>query len=112
LAQLAATELEVTVKLDPSNQYAAVELGKAVGMLNDFARASQGESIEDIKKRAKASNITKEQPPQLTPSSDQPITLTFPRETPVKDIYKALGNAYGINIMFDQALKDDRIAIE
>jgi general secretion pathway protein D len=112
LAQLAATELEVTVKLDPTNQYAAVELGKTVGMLNDLNRANAGESIDDIKRRAKANSITKEQPPQLVPNSEQPITLTFPRETPVKDIYKALGNAFGINVMFDQALKDDRISIE
>src|SRR5206468_2006914 len=35
-----------------------------------------------------------------------------PRETPVKDIYRALGNAFGINVLFDQAVKDDRISIE
>lgn len=112
LAQLASTELEVTVKLDPTNQYAAVELGKTIGMLTDLSRASAGETIDDVKRRAKASSITKEKPPELVPSSDQPITLTFPRETPVRDIYKALGNAFGINMMFDQALKDDRISIE
>jgi general secretion pathway protein D len=112
LAQIAATELEVTVKLDPTNQYAAVELGKTIAMLTDLSRSATGETIDDIKKRAKANGITKEAPPQLVPSSDQPITLTFPRETPVKDIYKALGNAFGINMMFDQALKDDRISIE
>src|SRR2546428_9118076 len=31
LAQLAATELEITIKLDPTNQFAAVEYGKTVG---------------------------------------------------------------------------------
>ena len=111
LAQLAATELELTVKLDPTNQYAAVELAKAVNMVNDLGHVNDRGTIDDVKRRAKA-NITKSQPPQLAPSSDQPISLSFPRETPVKDIYKALGNAFGINIMFDQALKDDRIAIE
>jgi len=62
-----------------------------------------------MKKRA---NITKAQPPQLNPASNEPISLSFPRETPVKDIYRALGNAFGINILFDQAVKDDRISIE
>src|SRR4029079_335421 len=52
------------------------------------------------------------QPPVLNPASNQPISLSFPHETPVKDIYKALGNAYGINILFDQAVKTDPIAIE
>lgn len=111
LMQLAATELELVIKLDPTNQYAAVEYGKAVSALRDAMQAGQPLTIDEIKKRAKA-NITKSAPPQLSPSSDQPISLSFPHETPVKEIYKALGNAFGINILFDQAVKDDRIAIE
>jgi general secretion pathway protein D len=113
LAQLAATELEVTVKLDPTNQFAAVELGKAVALINEANRAaSEHVSIDELKRRAAATSITKAQPPQLNPASNQPISLSFPRETPVKDIYRALGNAFGINVLFDQALKDDRISIE
>jgi len=111
LMQLAATELELVIKLDPTNQYAAVEYGKAVSALREAALANQPASIDELKKRAKA-NITKAAPPQLNPTSDQPISLSFPHETPVKEIYKALGNAFGINILFDQAVKDDRIAIE
>ncbi|MDP9360367.1 MAG: hypothetical protein M3P29_02825 [Acidobacteriota bacterium] len=111
LMQLAATELELVVRLDPTNQYAAVEYGKAVNALQEAARAGQPPSIDEIKRRAKA-NISKSQPPQLNPASDRPIDLTFPRETPVKEIYKALGAGFGINILFDQAVKDDRIAIE
>jgi len=111
LMQLAATELELVIKLDPTNQYAAVEYGKAVSALREAAMANQPATIEELKKRAKA-NITKAAPPQLNPTSDQPISLSFPHETPVKEIYKALGNAFGINILFDQAVKDDRIAIE
>jgi general secretion pathway protein D len=113
LAQLAASELEVAVKLDPTNQYAAVEYGKSVAMINDIQRAKvENVSIDELKRRADKSNITKSQPPALEPTSNQPITLTFPRETPVKDIYRALGNAFGINILFDQAVKDDRVTIE
>ena len=113
LAQLAATELEITVKLDPANQFAAVELEKAVATLQDANRAAnENISIDELKRRAAARSITKAQPPQLNPASDQPISLSFPRETPVKDIYRALGNAFGINVLFDQAVKDDRISIE
>ncbi|HUP62159.1 MAG TPA: secretin N-terminal domain-containing protein [Thermoanaerobaculia bacterium] len=112
LAQLAATELEVTIKLDPSNQFAAVELSKAIQLLNDIQRAaSEKTSVDEVKKRAQSS-ITKAQPPQLNPASNEPISLTFSRDTPVKDIYRALGNAFGINILFDQAVKDDRITID
>ncbi|MBV8517440.1 MAG: hypothetical protein JO197_08570 [Acidobacteria bacterium] len=112
LAQLAATELQLTVRLDATNQYAAVELAKAVGLINDIQRATQESvSVDEIKKRAQSA-ITKAQPPQLNPASNEPISLTFSRDTPVKDIYRALGNAFGINVLFDQAVKDDRITIE
>lgn len=112
LAQMAATELEITVRLDPTNQFAATEMGKAVATINDVNQVLSGASIDEIKKRA-AKNITKSQPPQLNPASDQPISLNFPHETPVKEIYKALGNAFGINILFDVAIKEsDRLAIE
>ena len=111
LGQLAATELEITVKLDSTNQFAATELGKAVRLVQDTMAllTNDKNSIEAMKKRA---SIAKAQPPQLNPASNEPISLSFPHETPVKDIYRALGNAFGINILYDQAVKDDRIAIE
>lgn len=112
LMQLAGTEIELTVRLDPTNQFAAVELGKIVQFMNEVARAANGGTIDDMKRRAKASSVTKAKPPELNPASDEPISLTFPQETPVKDIYRALGNAFGINVLFDQAVKDDRISIE
>lgn len=112
LAQMAASEFQMTVKLDTTNQFAAVEMVKAVELINNINRAaSERLSIDEIKKRAQSS-ITKAQPPQLNPASQEPISLTFSRDTPVKDIYRALGNAFGINVLFDQAVKDDRITIE
>jgi general secretion pathway protein D len=112
LSTLAAGELQLTVKLDPTNQYAAVELSKTYQTIQDLQRAANEQtSIEEIKKRANA-KMTKAQPPTLNPASNEPISLTFSRDTPIKDIYKALGNAFGINILFDQAVKDDRITIE
>jgi len=113
LLQLAATEYQLTIKLDPTNQYAAIEFGKIVQALSDAAKAAnEGTTIDDVKKRAAKNNVTKAQPPALNPASTDPISLSFPRETPVKDIYRALGNAFGINVLFDQAVKDDRISIE
>jgi general secretion pathway protein D len=108
LAQLAGTELQITVRLDPTNQFAAVEMSKVIRIITDSQRAADKNSLAEMKKRA----ITKAQPPVLNPASNQPISLSFPHETPVKDIYKALGSAYGINILFDQAVKNDPIAIE
>src|SRR5712691_6364857 len=58
LMQLAATELQITVKLDPTNQFAAVEMGKAIQALQEAASAAiEGTTIEDIKKRAAKTNI-------------------------------------------------------
>ncbi|HEX6159318.1 MAG TPA: secretin N-terminal domain-containing protein, partial [Thermoanaerobaculia bacterium] len=112
LAQLAATELQLVLKLDPTNQYAVDELQRALQVIDVVQRAAaEHVSIDEVKKRARSA-VTKAQPPALNPASDDPISLNFPRETPVKDIYRALGNAFGINILFDQAVKDDRIVIE
>jgi general secretion pathway protein D len=106
--EAAAVELELTTRLDPSNQYAAVELAHALDSIRQAQHSRDKASAEEMKKRT----ITKAQPPQLNPASSEPISLSFPRDTPVKDIYKALGSAFGINVLFDQAVKDDRIAIE
>ena len=112
LAQMALSELQLTVKLDPTNQFAAVEMLKAVDLINNIQRAAAEQTtLDDVKERARK-NIAKAQPPQLNPASTDPISLTFSRDTPVKDIYRALGNAFGINVLFDQAVKDDRITIE
>lgn len=105
--QLAAMEFELTTQLDPTNQYAAVELGKAIASMKKANKASEN-SYAEMKKRADE----KSRPPMLSPSSNEPISLSFPKETNVKDIYRALGNAFGINVMFDQRLKDDKISIE
>src|SRR5687767_11225309 len=56
LAQLAVTELQLTVQLDSTNQFAAVEMVKAVEMINQIKRAaSEQVSIEEIKRRAHSS---------------------------------------------------------
>ncbi|MCA1734452.1 MAG: tetratricopeptide repeat protein, partial [Acidobacteria bacterium] len=107
---MAALEFELTVKLDPTNQFALVELHKATEAAKARMGAQQELTIDE--KKARAKGLTKAQPPQLDPASDEPISLSFPRETPVKEIYRALGNAFGINVLFDAQVKDDPIAIE
>jgi general secretion pathway protein D len=101
-------ELQLTTRLAPTNQYAATELGHVLDDIKQAQRSRDKSSLDEMKKRA----ITKAQPPQLNPASTEPISLSFPHDTPVKDIYKALGSAFGINILFDQAVKDDRLSIE
>lgn len=48
----------------------------------------------------------------LNPRSKEPISLNFPKPVSIFDIYRALGKAYGINVLFDPNLRDQNIAIE
>lgn len=105
--EMAALEFQLTVRLDPTNQFAAVELSKAAAAMRERTD-DQYRDIEEMKRRV----TEQSKPPMLNPASNEPISLSFPKETNVKDIYRALGNAFGVNVMFDQRLTDDKISIE
>jgi general secretion pathway protein D len=106
---LAVVELEQSSILDPTNDYAAVELRKA---RDELAQAEAQKNVdtrmEKLKKKARGSRAVT---PLLEPSSDRPINLNFPQAKPIKQIYRALADAAGINIIFDPQLKDDNVSI-
>ncbi len=52
----------------------------------------------------------KVKPPVLNPASDEPMSLSFPNPTNVRDIYKAIGQAFGINILFDNKMRDQKLS--
>jgi general secretion pathway protein D len=107
--ELAVVELDQAVLLDPTNQYAEVELRKAREEAAKLIAERAGESrLETLKRQARGS---RPKPPILEPASDRPINLNFPQPKPVKQIYKALADAAGINVIFDPQLKDDNVAI-
>ena len=60
----------------------------------------------------KAASEMKVKPPMLDPKSKEPMSLSFPNPTNVKDIYHALGQAFGINVLYDPRLKDNKITID
>jgi type II secretory pathway component GspD/PulD (secretin) len=64
--------------------------------------------MEKLKKKTRGSRAVT---PLLEPSSDRPINLNFPQAKPIKQIYRALADAAGINIIFDPQLKDDNVSI-
>ncbi|MEM6457092.1 MAG: secretin N-terminal domain-containing protein [Acidobacteriota bacterium] len=105
----ALVELRQAVELDPTNQYAESELRKLIEEMEALRRQSAPMSIEEMKASTRGA---RPQPPQLNPRSEEPIDLLFPEPTPVIDIYRALGKAYGINVLFDPKLKDQQIPIE
>jgi general secretion pathway protein D len=104
----AMIELQQAVQLDPTNQYAEAELDNVRAQL---AAAERGgvPTLDELKRKHSG---TRPQPPQLDPRSDKPISLSFPEPTPIFQIYRALGKAYGINVLFDPNLKDQEITLE
>lgn len=107
--ELAVVELEQAILLDPTNQYAETELRKARDEAAKVIADRTGETrIETLKREARGSRARM---PILEPASDRPINLNFPQPKPVKQIYKALADAAGINVIFDPQLKDDNVTI-
>jgi general secretion pathway protein D len=105
----AQSELQMAVQLDPTHQYAEAELAKVRHDLAILAQKGGAEKLEQMKKEASEMKV---KPPILNPASNEPMTLSFPNQTSVKDIYRAIGQAFGINILFDPKLRDSKLSIE
>jgi len=102
-------EFQQAVQLDPTNQYAQVELEKVRTGLQEARLAAGDQTLQDLKDRNQG---RRPQPPTLNPRSNEPISLTFPSKVSIFDVYRALGKAFGINIQYDSKLRDQEIAIE
>ncbi len=105
----AIEEYRQAVQLDPSNQYAQVELEKSVYALARAQDGSQPETLAEMKESMRGSRA---QPPVLNPRSNEPISLAFPKPVSVTSIYRALGKAYGIDVLFDPKMREQEITIE
>jgi general secretion pathway protein D len=103
----AAIEYQLAVQLDPTNQSAAVELVKVRARLAEAAAPEP--SLEELKRK---NRDAAPQPPLLNPRSKSPISLEFPEPASLFQIYRALGKAFGINVLFDPQLRDSEMAIE
>lgn len=106
----ALLEYRQAIELDPSNQYAEAELRKIADELKAVRDTGQKpRSIAEMKKKSKGSTAL---PPVLNPKSKEEIDLIFSKPASVMDIYRALGRAFGVNVLFDPKLKDQEITIE
>jgi general secretion pathway protein D len=105
----ARNELQMAVQLDPANQYAEQLLNEVIEEMEILSTPDGARRLEQMKEEARQAKV---KPPVLDPTSREPITLNFPRPKPVKEIYDAIGKAYGFNVLFDPKLKDDKLAIE
>jgi len=109
VVERALVEYQQAVQLDPTNQYALARLEQAREAYAAQRNNREAQTIDQMKKRTSG---TRPQPPVLNPRSNQPISLEFPEPVSIFQIYKALGDAFGINVLFDPNLKDQEIAIE
>ncbi len=106
----ALMEYRQAYELDRSNQAAEVEMRKVLEEMSiETAGADRPRSIQELKDRNRGN---KAQPPVLNPRSDEKQDFYFPEPTSVLDIYRALGKAYGINVLFDPKIKDTKITID
>ncbi len=105
----AMVEYRKAVELDPTNQYAESELRKVVEEIHAAREGRRPRTIAEMKDGVKGRQA---QPPVLNPRSDEPIDLIFSDPVLSTDIYRALGKAFGINMLFDPKLKDKEIPIE
>jgi len=105
----ALVEYQQAVQLDATNQYAKARLEHVHQAYLAQRQGRDAGTIEQLKKKAQQE---RPQPPVLNPRSTTPISLEFPEPVSIFQIYKALGKAFGINILFDPNLKDQEIAID
>ena len=105
----AMVEFRKAVELDPTNQYAESELTKVVEEIHAAQEGRKPRTIAEMKDGIKGQQA---QPPVLNPRSDEPIDLIFTEPASALDIYRALGKAFGINVLFDPKIKDKEIPIE
>ncbi len=100
----AMLEMQRAVQLDPTNQYAFTELEKIRTRIESSDRGRK--TISQLKEESRGAEPM---PPVLSPRSDEPITFDFPNAT-FMEIYRAIGQAFGFNIVFDPRLRDAPLA--
>jgi general secretion pathway protein D len=106
--EAAMAELQQTVFLDPSNQYAANELAKAI----QEYQHRRGEEVSDIERMKERAREAGRLAPRLNPRSNIPIALKFKDEN-IGKVYDALSKASGINFMYDERVDLNRkVSIE
>ena len=105
----ALLEYELAVQLDHGNQVAVNELRhvqEEVATLRGEAPTQT--ALERLKARAEA----QEPPlPKLRPRVDEAFSLDF-RDTQILDIYRALAQIAGLNVVFDAQVSDQMVSLE
>jgi len=98
--EYAVKELQEAVILDPTNEYAHVELKKAMDRLE---RKRSGPSEFETARSLAEKRAQELGPPKLDPASNVPLSLKFPDQS-IGEVYEILSKTSGINFIFDDKL--------
>lgn len=98
----ARAELALAVALDPSNRYLFEELAE----LRDTSERTEG-----VRRLERGSPIL-DRRGVLDPASPEPLRLFFPEGTSVRKILESLAKLGGVNILFDDSFRDQRISVD
>lgn len=96
----AMLEMQRAVQLDSTNQYAVTELEKIRIEIENADRPTR--TLSEIKDETRGAEPM---PPTLNPRSDETISFDLPNAN-FMEAYRAIGQAFGINIVFDPQLRD------
>ena len=105
--QGALREYRRAYELDPSNEPAGVKIANLQQTLRERAEAARAPApIEAMRSQARLDT----QPPLLDPVSDEPLVIEF-TDTSLRDVLDFLGEASGINVVYDQDFEDLTLSV-
>ena len=98
----ALREYRRSYELDPSNEPVGVRIANLQQTLRERMEAARAPApIEAMRNQARQDTL----PPLLDPVSDEPLVIEF-TETSLLDILDFLGEAAGIDVLYDRELED------
>src|SRR6267378_734445 len=103
--QTAIGEFQRATTIDPTNEAAAQEMRKTLGMIAEKNRQTDAQASPEADDSAYASA-----PPELKPLSTTPINLRASDDAKV--IFSTIGKLAGIGVIFDQDFTARRIAVD
>lgn len=106
----AIAELQQTVALNPSHQYAYAELEKS---LNAWKRLQEQRELEagEVTRLQREADEKLSEVPKLDPTSNVPIAFQL-ENVSLEDIFKVIQGVSNINVIFDEQVKlDDKTSL-
>lgn len=100
--RIAVAELQLAVRLDPGNQMAVRELGKAMALWAQQERDDAAE-LTPIERALRDAQESEPVVPRLAPQATGPISFDF-RDVAVTEIYRTLAQVAGLNVLFEPSL--------